>query len=249
MIFVAPSAGASGTFAGGSTSAFVETDAEGVAVAPTFYANSVPGGYAVEAESSGYASAIAFAMTNETLSTMTVSSVTPTVLRQGSAQVVTISGSGFQSGASVAFSLPGVRVSSITFDSAQTLTADLTISSSAHLGASDVTVTNAAGASATGNDVFTVSPLVAVALEPLQLGFSPKATALSGAQVRAIRQFARSLGSDGSLECVGYGDTVDLARARTLEVVRVVHSVDRSAHISRRSVVSGSLSKVTLEVP
>jgi protocatechuate 3,4-dioxygenase beta subunit len=50
--FVAPSSGASGTFASsGSNDAVVGTDAQGVAVAPPFTANGVEGSYSVHAES------------------------------------------------------------------------------------------------------------------------------------------------------------------------------------------------------
>jgi hypothetical protein len=248
VIFVAPTSGASGTFAGGSTSSYVDTDAQGVAVAPTFYANDTPGGYAVEAESSGYASAVAFAMSNDALSATTVSSVTPTVLSQGAAQVVTISGSGFQSDAQVIFSSPGIKVGSTTFVSPQELKADVTISASARVGASNVTVSDPAGSSATGEEVFTVSPLVAVAPEPLELGFSHNATRLSGVQVRTLRRFARDLSSRMSVECVGYGTTSELASERALQAARFIRSVDPRARISQRSVVSLTADRVEVEV-
>jgi beta-lactamase superfamily II metal-dependent hydrolase/DNA/RNA endonuclease YhcR with UshA esterase domain len=49
VVFTAPSTGASGTFAGGSTTANVTTDASGIATAPVFTANSVSGTYNVTA--------------------------------------------------------------------------------------------------------------------------------------------------------------------------------------------------------
>ncbi|HKO58246.1 MAG TPA: DUF5689 domain-containing protein, partial [Thermoanaerobaculia bacterium] len=49
VVFTAPGAGASGTFAGGSTTANVTTDASGIATAPVFTANSVSGTYNVTA--------------------------------------------------------------------------------------------------------------------------------------------------------------------------------------------------------
>jgi hypothetical protein len=247
VIFVAPTSGASGTFAGGSTMAFVETDAEGVAEAPTFYANDTTGGYAVEAESSGYASPVGFAMTNEGPSSMTVSSVTPTVLSQGSHQRITISGSDFQSGADVTFSSPGVTVTTTTVVSAQELSAEITVSTSARVGASNVTVSNPAGSSATGNGVFTVAPRVYVAPEPLELGFVQGASRLNGAEERTIRQFARALPSATPIECVGYGDTAILARARSLRVARYLQSVDPHARVLRRAIVTGTANKVTVE--
>jgi protocatechuate 3,4-dioxygenase beta subunit len=54
VIFVAPSSGASGTFASsGSNVAFVGTDAQGLATAPAFTANFTAGSYRVDAQS-GY---------------------------------------------------------------------------------------------------------------------------------------------------------------------------------------------------
>lgn len=49
VTFTAPASGASGTFAGGSRTVLVTTDAAGLAVAPTFTANATVGDYAVEA--------------------------------------------------------------------------------------------------------------------------------------------------------------------------------------------------------
>lgn len=244
VIFVAPTTGASGTFASGSTSAYVDTDANGVAVAPSFYANATAGGYAIEAYASGYAPAIAFAMTNDAQSAMTVSSVTPTVLSRGVDDVVTVSGSDFQSDADVSFSSPGVKVTSTTFVSSQELLATVTVASSARLGSSDVTVVNPSGSSATGDDVFTVAPRGVI--EPLELGFSSGTVGLSGAQARRLRAFSREVGSV-AIECVGYGRSATLATARTLEVVRYIRSVDPAARVTQRAVVSISSSKVTVE--
>jgi hypothetical protein len=247
VIFVAPTSGASGTFTGGSTSAYVVTDDDGVAVAPSFFANATSGGYAIEASATGYATPIAFAMTNETLSAMTVSSVTPTVLSQGAEQDVTISGSEFQSGASVSFSSAGVKVTSTTFISSEQLRAMVTVSASARVGASDVTVINPSGSSTTGDSVFTVAPLVAVAPEPLELGFSHNAVGLSGAEAKTLRAFVRDVAPGTVIECVGYGHSATLANARTLEVARYVRSVDPKARVTQRAVVSTSASRVTVE--
>ncbi len=62
VIFTAPSTGASGTFAGGGTTATVKTDGAGTATAPVLTANSKAGGYTVTA-ASGTASA-SFTLTN-----------------------------------------------------------------------------------------------------------------------------------------------------------------------------------------
>lgn len=246
VMFYAPSSGASGTFAGGSTSVVEDTDTEGVAISPTFYANDTPGGYVVDATLSGYFSPTAFAMVNEATTTMTVSSVTPTVLTQGNDQVVTISGSGFESGATIAFSSPGINVTSTTFVSADALSAKITVSSSSRVGASDVTVTNPGGTSATGEDVFTVAPFVFGTLQPLAVGFSKNVATLSGSEERALRVFAEGLSSATLVHCVGYGPTAKLADARTLLVARYLRSVNPDARLAQRGVVSASMNKVQL---
>ena len=53
VLFVAPTTGASGTFVGGGASVYVDTDAQGVALAPIFSANDTSGGYAIEVNASG----------------------------------------------------------------------------------------------------------------------------------------------------------------------------------------------------
>jgi hypothetical protein len=64
VTFTAPGSGASGTFAGGSASATVTTDAHGVATAPAFTANGTAGGYSVTATVSGVASSANFTLLN-----------------------------------------------------------------------------------------------------------------------------------------------------------------------------------------
>ncbi len=69
VAFSAPTSGTSGTFSTtGSASVTVTTDSNGIAVAPTFTANSVAGGYIVTATTPG-ANAVAFALVNEASST------------------------------------------------------------------------------------------------------------------------------------------------------------------------------------
>ena len=73
----------------------------------------------------------------------TVSSTSPSSRGQGAtSQNVTITGTGFVSGASAAFSGTGITVNSTTFVSATSLTANVTVSSGAATGARSVTVTN-----------------------------------------------------------------------------------------------------------
>ena len=187
-------------------------------------------------------------MTNEALAVMSVSSVTPTVLSQGSGGVVTISGSDFETDATVSFSSPGVKVTSSTLVSSSEISADIAVSKTARLGASSVTVTNPSGMSVTGTYAFTVAPLITSAPAPIQIGFAHEATRLSVAQERAIRAFVRVLPPGSSFECTGYGADALLANQRALRVARYVESLHSNAHVERRDVVSVTQSKAVLSV-
>ncbi|MHB8594026.1 MAG: hypothetical protein ACYDB3_06775, partial [Acidimicrobiales bacterium] len=63
--FGAPGSGPSGTFPSGYVTAFATTDANGVAVAPTFTADDLAGGYVVTAGVASTSSTAAFALTND----------------------------------------------------------------------------------------------------------------------------------------------------------------------------------------
>jgi hypothetical protein len=65
VTFSAPSSGPSGTFAGASYTASVTTNASGIAVAPTFSANDVEGGYIVTAAVAGGSPPATFSMVNQ----------------------------------------------------------------------------------------------------------------------------------------------------------------------------------------
>ena len=65
VTFTAPASGASGSFTGGSRTAMVTTDANGIATSPTFTANGTAGGpYTVTATVTGVATAANFSLTN-----------------------------------------------------------------------------------------------------------------------------------------------------------------------------------------
>ena len=64
VTFSAPSSGPSGVFAGHGATAAVTTTSKGVAVAPTFSAGQVPGGYIVTARVGGLTSVATFALVN-----------------------------------------------------------------------------------------------------------------------------------------------------------------------------------------
>jgi len=89
----------------------------------------------------------------------TVTSADPSSRGQGATdQDISITGSGFEDGAEVAFSEAGITVNSTTFVSATELTANIDISGTATTGAGDVTVSNPDGATAaTCEGCFTVN--------------------------------------------------------------------------------------------
>jgi Bacterial Ig domain len=87
----------------------------------------------------------------------TVTSVNPNSGAQGqSLPSVAIGGSNFQSGATCTFGA-GITVNSCAFNSGTQLTANITISSTATVGARNVTVTNPGGQSSTLTNGFTVT--------------------------------------------------------------------------------------------
>jgi hypothetical protein len=88
----------------------------------------------------------------------TATAVSPNVLPQGSSnKTITISGTGFASGAQVSFSGTGVTVNSSSFVDAFTVTANISISGAAAVGSRNVTVTNPDTSSATFTNAFSVT--------------------------------------------------------------------------------------------
>jgi chitodextrinase len=88
----------------------------------------------------------------------TVTSAFPALAEQGRQLDVVLSGTNFQSGASLSFSDPGITVNSISVDSCNQLTANITVGNSVAPGAISVDVINADQTFGTGAAVFTVDP-------------------------------------------------------------------------------------------
>jgi hypothetical protein len=92
-----------------------------------------------------------------------VSSASPSSLAQGAgARDLTISGRGFQKGARVVFSNPGVTVNSTRFVDSKRLIVNVSIAPTAPVGPGDVTISDPGGGSGTGAGVFTVDAAPAV---------------------------------------------------------------------------------------
>jgi len=88
----------------------------------------------------------------------TVASTSPSSRPRGSVnQNITVTGSGFVTGAVASFSGTGITVNSTTFNSATQITVNITISAGATVGARNVTVVNTDAGRGTGTGVFTVT--------------------------------------------------------------------------------------------
>ncbi|HMD69819.1 MAG TPA: IPT/TIG domain-containing protein [Bryobacteraceae bacterium] len=120
----------------------------------TIAANAAPGAFSFTLATSGGASSAVGFTVNPPAPVLT--SVSPASGVQGTSLPVTLAGSNFVTGATVAVSNPGVTAGSVTIVSATQITATLTIAANAALGAANVTVTTSGGTS--GTAVFTVNP-------------------------------------------------------------------------------------------
>ncbi|BCG48657.1 hypothetical protein GEOBRER4_n3553 [Citrifermentans bremense] len=88
----------------------------------------------------------------------TVVSTAPAFMIQGAGPaMVTITGSNFQSGSTVAFSGTGITLGAVTYVDSTTLTVPVTVAVGATLGGRDVTVTLPGGVSGSGSALFTVN--------------------------------------------------------------------------------------------
>ena len=115
VTFTAPGSGASGTFAGGGTSAVATTNASGMATSPAFTGNGTAGGYTITGAVAGVGSPASFSLTN---TAGPPASITATSGSPQSAQITTAFAAPFvatvkdaggnpASGVSVTFTAPG----------------------------------------------------------------------------------------------------------------------------------------------
>ena len=112
--------------------------------------NPAPGG--------GVSGTVSFTVLQLSNPVPTLTSINPTSGEQGSAVPVTLSGTGFATGATIQVSGTGVTASSVVVVNSTTITATLTIGGGATLGSRNVTVTNPApGGGVSGSETFTVT--------------------------------------------------------------------------------------------
>jgi hypothetical protein len=163
---------------------------------------------------------------------ISVSSVDPASYGQGAAnKVLTISGSGFAAGAGVAVSGAGVTVpvSSVVVHDDTTITATVSVTAGAAIGARNVTVTNADGGSAVCTGCFSVvgKPTLAV---------SPPASAPQGATNATLVLTGTNL-RPGLTLAFGSGVGIKVAPVVQGDTVTVGVSVGGSAALGNRNIV------------
>ncbi len=133
------------------------------------------------ADGAGATTTKAFSITIGTPPTIT--SLNPASRGQGATnQSITVTGTGFQSGAVVTFSGSGVTATT-AFNSATQLTLSLTVTSGAATGARNVTVTNPDGGTFTLNNGFTVNAgptITSLSPNVLGQGAAGKSVVLTG---------------------------------------------------------------------
>lgn len=85
-----------------------------------------------------------------------VTAVTPSAAERGQSLALVITGTNFQTGAAALFATAGITVTGTTVNACGQLTVNVTVGSTAALGASSVDVTNVDGVFGTGSGLFTV---------------------------------------------------------------------------------------------
>ena len=244
--FRAPASGASGTFAGTAASdVTVVTDTAGVAIAPAFYANSTVGGYVVTASVTGLSQEVAFALVNEATTIESVTAVTPSGVAEGATDVaVTVSGSGFASGAVVIFNDTGITVNATTFQSSTSLLVNVSVSRSAATGIQSVSVMNPGGPAVTGGFIFNVSRLVLVRPATISIPFSISGVGLNARARARLRAFSLKLVPGATVWIVGYATTSRLAALRERSVTLYLRRRIPGLHVTVTSVASKLLKVV-----
>ncbi len=153
--------GATVTFSGTGVTAGASTyvSATQITVPVTVTSSATPGARNVTVTNSDTGSGTGTGVFTVTATQPTVISLSPSSLRQGDPQTtVTITGTNFLSGSTVAFSGSGITLGSATYVNATTITVPVTVSASATLGSCNVTVTLPdAQTAGTGTGIFTVT--------------------------------------------------------------------------------------------
>ncbi|MEY2423214.1 MAG: trimeric autotransporter adhesin [Acidimicrobiaceae bacterium] len=160
---------------------------------------------------------------------VTVTSVKPVSRGQGATkQKVTITGTGFVSGATTTVSGTGVTVTGTTFVSATTVVAVVNVATSATVGPRNVTVTLPSSASASCTNCFTV------VVGPKPTGLSPP----SGARGAAVNATISGTGfQNGAVVTVGKGVAVSNVVLVNSTTITATFTIDAATTTGVRSVI------------
>ncbi len=155
-------------------------------------------------------------------------SVNPNSRPQGFSGTVTIAGSGFVNGATVAFSGTGITVNSVTFNNASQLTVNITIAADATTGARNVTLTNPNAGTATCVGCLTVNPRPL----PTSVILASRARATTGSHTIAGTGFV----SGASVVFSGTGITVNTVTFNSSTQLTINITVLPAASLGARNV-------------
>ena len=143
-----------------------------------------------------------FTVTGAATPAPTLASISPTAGATGQTTSITLNGSNFISGGTtVSFGGTGITVNSVTYNSATQVVANITVSSSAAIGARTVTVTTAGGSASLTNAFSVQNP------SPVLTSISPT-TASPG---QNISVFLTGTGFMSSSSTVSFGDGITVA--------------------------------------
>jgi len=245
--YVAPSSGAGGVFSSNdATSVLVVTGDSGVAVAPSFVANGIAGGYVVKAYVDGTALVASFALVNEAANPLTVGSVSPPLINQGAGDLeLAVTGSGFEDGLLAGFDSPQIKITATTFVNATTIDLQVTIPASLPTGAYSLTVTNPGGAAATAPEALIVAPELRLpAPAAFFVTFSGGNATLSARARSQLTSYADHLLSGASVRVVGYARAnASLARTRAARVGTFLKALTLDLHVSVSEVTSAAANR------
>jgi hypothetical protein len=199
-----------------------------ITVTFTIGANTALGAANITVTTSGGTSAAAVFTVNPPVPTL--STIAPAIGVQGATVPVTLTGTNFVSGTTVAVNNPGIAVSAVNVVSATQITVTFTIAANAALGTTNVTVTTSGGTSAAV--VFTVDPPPVVASPAFAPpgGTYPTAQSVvlssttSGATIRYTTDGSTPTASTGSV----YARPITVVSANTINAIAYMNGFSNS---------------------
>ncbi len=253
--------GATVTFSGAgiTTGAVTFVSATQLTVPVTVAANATAaaGNVTVTNPDTGTATA-AGAFTVNAAPAPTVASTSPNNMVQGTGPtIVTITGTNFLSGSTVAFSGTGITLGAVTYVNSTTLTVPVTVAAGATLGASNVTVTLPGGQTGTGTGVFTVnSPCAAQPPTALAAGAATTTsipltwtTSISGSDYYRVYRSGVQVSTDGAVTTGAFTDAGPLNSSTTYSYYVTGHNIAANCDSAPTATINKSTLAVTPSAP